>query len=348
VHPIFTAVSFGAKLYVHIPKDARAGARGRGSNPAANRAEACIAIGPRSAGGHMPLLLTDRDTRKASRTTLFAPPGCPLGVLSESPPVLPASAATHVDAAIMALQEAAARAKRVKVVRRAANTMPTSYDEPIIPRPGPQIDRAKPCVNQRCRSLVGQTVASAVQSMFSAADGRFVRYRRADLEWDLDRGYLVAKSTTVQFAAHQLPVGFARGRPIVAHPAAAIADNHADMSSAAAGVYAAGNATMDILALSYVCSEAGIAFSQRLTLQIDNAAAQSFASRTSYAGKSRLRHVDARQEWIQALRDSNLVKTVHVATSENISDMFTKALPLATFLGFRKQLMPVHSTAITA
>ena len=155
-----------------------------------------------------------------------------------------------------------------------------------------------------------------------------------------------SKSTTVQFAAHQLPAGFTRGRPIVAHPA--IADNHADVSSAAAEIYAAGNATMDILALSYVCSEAGIAFPQRFTLQIDNAAAQSFASQTSYAGKSRLRHIDARQEWIQVLRDSNLVKTVHVDTSENISDMFTKALPLVTFLGFRKQLMHFHSIPVPA
>jgi hypothetical protein len=77
-------------------------------------------------------------------------------------------------------------------VQRAANAMLTSYDESIILRPGPQIDRAKPYINQRCRSLVGLTVASAVQSMFSAADGRFVRYRRADLEWDLDHGYLIA------------------------------------------------------------------------------------------------------------------------------------------------------------
>jgi hypothetical protein len=34
-------------------------------------------------------------------------------------------------------------------------------------------------------------------------------------------------------------------------------------------------------------------------------------------------HVDARQEWDQVLRDSGLVKTVHVDTSENLSDIFT-------------------------
>jgi hypothetical protein len=111
------------------------------------------------------------------------------------------------------------------------------------------------------------------------------------------------------------------------------------VSSAAAEIYAMGTATMDILALSYVCSEAGILFPRTFVLQVDNAAAQAFASQTTYSGKSRLRHVDARQEWVQALRDSNLIKAVHVDTTANLSDLFTKALDLATFIRFRKQLM---------
>ena len=58
-----------------------------------------------------------------------------------------------------------------------------------------------------------------------------------------------------------------------------------------------------------------------------------------------IRHVDARQEWVQVLqvRDSNIVKAVHVDTSLNLSDMFTKALDLATFVRFRKQLMHFHA-----
>jgi hypothetical protein len=102
-----------------------------------------------------------------------------------------------------------------------------------------------------------------------------------------------------------------------------------------------GTATMDILALSYVCSEAGIHFPRTFVLQVDNAAAQAFASQTRYSGRSRLRHVDARhwQEWVQALRDSKLVKAVHVDATENLSGLFTKALDLATFIRFRKQLI---------
>ena len=81
-------------------------------------------------------------------------------------------------------------------------------------------------------------------------------------------------------------------------------------------------------------------------LQVDNAAAQAFASQTTYSGKSRgrLRHVpvDARREWVQVPRDSNLVKAIHVDTTANLSDLFTKALDLATFIRFRKQLMHFH------
>jgi hypothetical protein len=48
INPIFTSIPFGAKVYIHIPKESRLGARNRGDNPAANRSEPGIAIGPRS------------------------------------------------------------------------------------------------------------------------------------------------------------------------------------------------------------------------------------------------------------------------------------------------------------
>ena len=39
---------------------------------------------------------------------------------------------------------------------------------------------------------------------------------------------------------------------------------------------------------------------------------------------------------------------VHVDTTENLSDLFTKALDLATFTRFRKQLMHFHAIPIVA
>ena len=73
----------------------------------------------------------------------------------------------------------------------------------------------------------------------------------------LNNGCLVvwsSKVTSVQFSELNGPAGYAWGRPVVAHPR--IAENHADMSSAAAEIYAAGTAVMDFLGLSYVASEA--------------------------------------------------------------------------------------------
>ena len=817
INPIFTSIPFGAKVYIHIPKESRLGARNRGDNPAASRSEPGVAIGPRSQQDPLPLILTSRNTTKASRTTYLAPAQSPHGVIGIVPPPVPVSAAAHVDAAIAAIDEQVQHNQRVRAITKAATKMLTAHDESIVLSPGPLIDRAKPYISQRCKNLIGLSVADALHSTFSAADGTVVSYRRADLEWDLDHGYVLAalaippegpseqydsecaqaahlaclalpdsgrepvghacsmpeqraridalvaivamsdlpwkaylkgpecahvtaawyrelnalldlkaivplvpgspdweeavksktttpcrvlldfkrdgtwkcrvatrgdledkvaldgpdfhyysnvsrmstvrcaalragrdtpcpgrtggrvistcdianaflqttpfpeserrflmirspidgtvtyyrqlisvhgscsasarwettfsswlctpeseggpglvrgmnepsayyhpgrdllmvlytddqlldgyrediewyysllrarfkikepkwlspdnpidhlgvgifmdeshtymtmqnyirsmnivlqrdpskclhrkspiphkheivdmtplshtkeaffvralgmcswisatvrldgryaqsrisqyasapcvgaynslihlldyytetshlcirqsrsavsdwsfysdsdmagnpetvckrrsqlgyiglvgeapivwssKCTTVQFAAHNVPAGFAWGRPVAAHPD--IADNHADVSSAAAEIYAMGTATMDILALSYVCSEAGILFPRTFVLQVDNAAAQAFASQTTYSGKSRLRHVDARQEWVQVLRDSNLVKAIHVDTTANLSDLFTKALDLATFIRFRKQLMHFH------
>jgi hypothetical protein len=820
-NPVFTSVPFGAKVYIHIPKDSRAGARNRGDNAAANRSEAGAAIGPRSQRDSLPLVLTGRNTTKASRTTYLAPDDSPLGVLGVVPPAAPVPITTHVDAAIAAVDGQIQHNRTVKAIQRATKAMFTAHDDSIILGPGPLIDRAKLYIARRCKEIVGLSISAALASTFLTADGTAVRYRRPDLQWDLDHDYLTAtlavppaetsetydsecaqaahlaclalpgpdpdpityacplpeqraridalvsivamsdlpwkaflkgpecaqvtaawyrelnalldlgalvalipgspdweeavksktttpcrvlldfkrdgtwkcrvvtrgdledkvaldgpdfhyysnvsristvrcaalradrdtprpgrtggrvistcdianaflqttpfpeterrflmirspidgtvtyyrqlisvygscsasarwettfsswlcspeseggpglirgmnepsayyhpgrdllmvlytddqlldgykediewyysllrarfkikepkwlspdnpidhlgvgifmteshtymtmenyirsmnivlqrdpskflhrkspiphkheivdmtplshtkeaffvralgmcswisatvrldgryaqsriaqyasapcvgaynalihlldyytttatlclrqsrsatsdwrfysdsdmagnpelvckrrsqlgyiglvgeapiiwssKCTSVQFAAHNVPAGFAWGRPIVAHPD--IADNHADVSSAAAEIYAMGTATMDVLALSYVCSEAGIQFPRTFVLQVDNAAAQAFASQTTYSGRSRLRHVDARQEWVQALRDSKLVKAVHVDTTQNLSDLFTKALDLGTFIRFRKQLMHFHAIPV--
>ncbi len=61
-----------------------------------------------------------------------------------------------------------------------------------------------------------------------------------------------------------------------------------DVSSAMSGIYAAGTATMDLLGLSYVASEAGIPFPNAITLQVDNApACEAYANQTRYSGRSR-------------------------------------------------------------
>jgi hypothetical protein len=122
-----------------------------------------------------------------------------------------------------------------------------------------------------------------------------------------------------------------------------INEAHADTSSGAAEVYAAGNATQDFLHLSHVLSEMGIDFPSPAPIQIDNSAAIVFAKNTAH--KSKLKHIDARQEWVKVLRDSSIFKPVHVTSTQNLADLFTKILCAVTFKTLRDRIMhPIPSS----
>ena len=112
-----------------------------------------------------------------------------------------------------------------------------------------------------------------------------------------------------------------------AHPQ--VGESHADISSGAVEVYAAGNAVNDFLHLSYAVEESGMTFPLPIRLQIDNAAAEAFIKRT--AAKSRMKHIDCRQEWLKVLRNKEICVPVHVDSAENIADIFTKILDRNTF-----------------
>ena len=133
------------------------------------------------------------------------------------------------------------------------------------------------------------------------------------------------------------PVAWASKVSSVAFAHPKIGQAHADISSGAAEVYAAGNAVNDTLHLSYVAEESGIEFPLPFTLQIDNAAAEAFIKRT--AAKSRMKHIDCRQSWIKTLRDSEICIPVHVDTKYNLADLFTKILDRATFETLRDRIM---------
>ena len=57
------------------------------------------------------------------------------------------------------------------------------------------------------------------------------------------------------------------------------------------------------------------------------------------ASKTRLKHIDTRQEWIRMLRNKNLVIARHVPSEENLADSFTKILPRPTFVKLRDQVL---------
>ena len=112
---------------------------------------------------------------------------------------------------------------------------------------------------------------------------------------------------------------------------------HADVSSAAAEIYAASVALSEICHLSYVADEMGMGIKLPFVLQVDNAACLAFSK--DQVQRSKLRHIDARQEWVQALRDNNVVVLEWVESKLNLADMFTKILDADTFEFLRSKMM---------
>ena len=116
-----------------------------------------------------------------------------------------------------------------------------------------------------------------------------------------------------------------------------IGDLHPDVSSGAAEIYAASVALNEILHLSYIAEEMGASMDKPLHIKIDNTAAIAFAN--GRVRRSKLKHIDVRQEWVQALRDHSVVQAEYVNTKNNKANFFTKILDNETFLKFRGDLM---------
>ena len=99
-------------------------------------------------------------------------------------------------------------------------------------------------------------------------------------------GYIATQNDApVDWASKVSSVAFA-------HPD--IGEAHADIPSGAAEIYAAANATYNILALSYSADEMGISFPVPVDLQMYNSTAEVFVNDTAY--KTKLKHIDVRQE----------------------------------------------------
>ena len=123
----------------------------------------------------------------------------------------------------------------------------------------------------------------------------------------------------------------------VAFASSDIGEAHADMSSASVESYGAGNATQEILGFSYVSEEMGMNMPKPFTLKMDNAAAIIFSQGS--AQKTKMKHIDCRQEWVKTLRDKKIIQAEHVPTKENIADLMTKILDIKTFTYLRDKCM---------
>ena len=100
-----------------------------------------------------------------------------------------------------------------------------------------------------------------------------------------------------------------------------VRDLHADVSSAAE-IYAASVALSEFFHRSYVSDEMGWSIGLPLEIQVDNAAAIAFSNGNTR--RSKLRHIDVRQQWVVQLRDAEVCRLVKVDTKEKLADPFTK------------------------
>jgi hypothetical protein len=117
----------------------------------------------------------------------------------------------------------------------------------------------------------------------------------------------------------------------------AIGESHVSTSVGEAETYAVGNAAKSIMSLQYMSEEMGLPFPQRIICQVDSNTAKSFSDNS--CKKSKLKHIDCRQEWVQVLRNKNILKCVHVPGTENLADLFTKILDPGDFIRQRNTIM---------
>jgi len=85
--------------------------------------------------------------------------------------------------------------------------------------------------------------------------------------------------------------------------------------------------------------ECGFQFPKPAVILVDNMAAICFSRQSQFAGRSKMKHIDCRQHWLNVLRDSKLIECVHVSTEFNLADLFTKPLDMPRFVKLRDAMM---------
>ena len=80
-----------------------------------------------------------------------------------------------------------------------------------------------------------------------------------------------------------------------------------------------------------------MSFPTPICLEVDNATAITFSKDT--VRRSKLRHIDARQCWVEALRDERIIKLHKVDTDQNLADLNSKLLDAPKFLYLRDRIM---------
>ena len=112
---------------------------------------------------------------------------------------------------------------------------------------------------------------------------------------------------------------------------------HPDLSSGAAEIYAASVTLTEVMHLSYICEEMGFKMDPPFTIHVDNTTAIAFSEGS--VRKSKLKHIDVRQHWVEWLRSRELCKLKYVDTKSNLADFYTTLLDTETFRRLRDRQM---------
>ena len=113
------------------------------------------------------------------------------------------------------------------------------------------------------------------------------------------------------------------------------------LSSTEAEYIAISTVTTKILWLLQLFDHLQITIQKPIPIHVDNNGAIKLASNNHSIGE-RSKHIDLRYHHIKDLISNGTVELQYIPTSENIADMFTKALPKPAFLKYRSSLQVVQ------
>ena len=136
------------------------------------------------------------------------------------------------------------------------------------------------------------------------------------------------------------PVLWSSSHPsVTCHPK--INEAIADTAVCVSEIYAAATAAKKIMALQYAAEEQGLPWPKDgFILLQDNIAAGLFSTPDGCSKSSkRLKHIDLRQSFVRALRDSTVMRSKYVPSAENKSDFLSKWLNITEFRRQRARLM---------
>ena len=116
---------------------------------------------------------------------------------------------------------------------------------------------------------------------------------------------------------------------------------HADVSSVVVKIYAGGVGLSQGLWLLYTNEELGISFPTPVAIGVDNATTVAYANGT--VKRSKIRHMDAWQDWVSAMCDSSTCKLWKVDTKENESNLLARIHEADQFERLRGRCMVLQA-----